>query len=238
MKAMILAAGEGTRLRPLTDTISKVMVEIGGKPLLEHNINLAKSYGIRDLVINVYYQPNKIVDYFQDGNQFGVHIDYSKEKELLGSAGGVKNVEEKLTEPFFLLYGDNFTNCNLASLLLAHQKSKAICTIALFDIKKNKNSGIAGGRVLINEDHSVRQFIEGGAAISDLVNAGVYVLDPKIFKYIPTGQKYDFGKDLFPQLLQNGITINTYQLGDKEYVFGCDTIECYEKTQTFFKKIK
>jgi len=205
MKAMILAAGEGTRLRPLTDNIPKVLVEINGKPILEHNINLARQYGVRDIIINVCYKADQIMDYFQDGAKFGVSIVYSREEELLGSAGAVKKVEKEfisasagprlmaVAEPFFLLYGDNVTNCNLENLLLAHQKNKTICTMAIHDMTKNKNSGIGRGRVLLNSDRSVKEFMENADEMSSLVSAGSYVLEPEIFKYIPEGQKYDFG---------------------------------------------
>ncbi len=238
MKAMILAAGEGTRLRPLTDNIPKVLVKINGKPILEHNINLARQYGVRDIIINVCYKADQIMDYFGDGEKFGVSIVYSREEELLGSAGAVKKVEKEFTEPFFLLYGDNVTNCNLENLLSAHQKNTTICTMAIHDMTKNKNSGIGRGRVLLNPDRSVKQFMENADDMSDLVSAGSYVLEPEIFKYIPEGQKYDFGWDVFPSLLRNNIKIGTYQFSEEEYVFGCDNIEGYHRTQEFFKTIK
>ena len=258
MKAMILAAGEGTRLRPLTDNTHKVLVKINGKPILEHNINLARQYGVRDIIINVCYKADQIMDYFQDGAKFGVSIVYSREEELLGSAGGVKKVAKEFTEPFFLLYGDNVTNCNLDNLLLTHQENtkvfsaltqerkqvsshlirlenKTICTMAIHDMTKNKNSGIGRGRVLLNSDRSVKQFMENADEMSDLVSAGSYVLEPEIFKYILEGQKYDFGWDVFPLLLRKNIKIGTYQFSEAEYVFGCDNIEGYHRTQDFFQ---
>ncbi len=234
---MILAAGEGTRLRPLTDNIPKVLVEINGKPILEHNINLARQYGVQDIIINVCYKADQIMDYFQDGEKFGVSIVYSQEKELLGSAGAIKKLEKEFVEPFFLLYGDNVTNCNLEKLLAVHKKNKTICTMAIHDMTKNKNSGIGRGRVLLNPDRSVKQFVENADELSDLVSAGSYVLEPEIFKYIPGGQKYDFGLDVFPSLLRDNIKIGTYQFSEEEYVFGCDNIEGYHRTQDFFTNI-
>ena len=231
---MILAAGDGTRLRPLTNNLPKVMVKIDGKPLLEHNINLARQYGVRDIIINVCYKAEQIMGYFQDGKKFGVSIIYSREEALLGSAGGVKKVKKEFTEPFFLLYGDNLSNCNLKALLLAHKKNKTICTLAIFDKIKNKNIGIGGGRMLLNKDKTVRQFVESGEKIGNLCNAGIYVLEPEIFKYIPSGKKYDFGKDVFPLLLRRNIKIGTYKLGKNEYLCGCDTMECYRQTQKFY----
>lgn len=237
MKAMVLAAGEGTRLRPLTNNIPKVMIKIGRKPLLQHNIELAEAFGVNKFYINVHFKSDKIIDYFESIKK-RFSITYSKEKKLLGSAGGVKKLEKNFNEPFLLLYGDNFTNCDLGELFESHNKSSAICTIAIFDIAKHNNSGIAGGRVVINKDKSVRQFVEGGAKISNFVNAGVYVLDPKIFKFIPKNRIFDFGRDLFPLLLKKNIRINTYLLGKEEYVFGCDNLECYKKTKLFFKTVK
>lgn len=236
MKAMILAAGEGSRLRPLTDHLPKVMVEIDDKPLLEYNINLANKYGVREIIINVHYKPNRITGYFKSGKKFGVKIYYSREKSLLGSAGGVKKVEKRLSEPFFLLYGDNFTNCNLKKLLAKHKKNKTICTIAVFDKNQSKNSGIAGGRVLLKKDGNVERFVEGGAAISNLVNAGIYVVDPKIFNYIPKRKVYDFGKDLFPLLLNKKIPIGAHLLDKSEFVFGCDNLVCLKSAKKFIKK--
>ncbi|MFA6105012.1 MAG: nucleotidyltransferase family protein [Patescibacteria group bacterium] len=235
MKAMILAAGEGVRLRPLTNNIPKVMVKIDGKPLLEHNVNLVRSYGVREIITNVHYKPEIISNYFQDGDKFGVSIFYSKEKELLGSAGGIKKVANKLNKTFFVLYGDNLSNCNLKDLLTTHKKNKTICTLVIFDKIKNKNTGKGGGRILLNKDKTVRQFIENGEEISNFCNAGIYVLEPEIFKYIPNGKKFDFGNDVFPLLLKRNIKIGTYKLGKKGYLYACDTMKYYRQTQDFFK---
>ncbi len=238
MKAAILAAGEGSRLRPLTNNLPKVMVKIDGKPLLEHSINLAHRYGVREVIVSVNYKKESIIKYFKDGAEFGVSIFYSKENPPLGTAGGVKKDAKKLTEPFFVLYGDNLTNCNLKALLAAHKKNKTICTLAIFDKVKNKNIGAGAGRILLNKDKTVKQFVEVGKKISNLVNAGVYVLEPEIFKYIPSEKKYDFGRDVFPSLLQRNIKIGTYKMGQNEYLCGSDTMEYYRQTQKFFKHNK
>ncbi len=238
IKAAILAAGEGSRLRPLTNNIPKVMVTIDGKPLLEHSVNLAHSYGVREVIVSVNYKKEAIINYFKDGTKFGVSIFYSKENPPLGTAGGVKKDAKKLTKPFFVLYGDNLTNCNLKNLLAAHKKNKTICTLAIFDKVKNKNIGAGAGRILLNKDKTVKQFVEVGKKISNLVNAGVYVLEPEIFKYIPSGKKYDFGRDVFPLLLKRGVKIGTYKMGKKEYLCGSDTMEYYQATQNLYKRNK
>ncbi len=203
MKAMILAAGKSTRLRPFTDNKSKIMMEIGGKPILEYNLDIVKKAGIKDIYINLHHAPENITNYFGQGKRFGVNIIYSKEKNILGSAGAIKKIEKEFKETFFVVYGDNFTNCNLKKLLEFHKKNKGIITIAIFDRTKNKNSGIAGGRVVYNKKtFKIKSFREGSNNKILFVNAGIYVLEPEILKYIPKNKFYDFGKDLFPLLLK------------------------------------
>lgn len=235
---MILVAGKSTRLRSFIDNKSKVMLEIDGKPILEYNLNIVKKTGIRKIYINLYYAPESITDYFGSGTKFGVNITYSKEKNILGSAGAVKKLENEFNETFFVVYGDNFTNCNLNKLLKAHKKNKGIITMAIFNRTKNKNSGIAGGTVLYDKKTlKIKSFTEGNSAESDFVNAGIYVLEPEILNYIPRNKFYDFGKDLFPLLIKKKIDIHAYLMPENECVFGIDTIECYKKTQNFWRKL-
>ena len=113
---MLLAAGLGTRLRPMTETVPKCMISIAGKPLLEHNIGVLRDYGVTDLVINLHHLPQLVIDHFGDGERFGIRIKYSLEPELLGTAGGVKKVEPFFDGPFFVWYGDNLSTCRLDRL--------------------------------------------------------------------------------------------------------------------------
>src|SRR5581483_5085395 len=132
MHAVILAAGEGQRLRPLTDMAPKPMLPVAGIPLLEHNVRLLAKYGITDLFINTHYRAQSIKDYFADGSAFGVTIAYSHEERLLGTSGALLPLRSFLTQTFLVLYGDNLTSCNLRALIDAHREKRAAVTLALF----------------------------------------------------------------------------------------------------------
>lgn len=233
MKALILAAGIGSRLGL---DIPKPMYEIEEKPVLEHNILLLKKYGIKDIVINLHYRPEIIKEYFEDGKKRGVNISYSYEEELLGTSGAVKKVNLFEDEVGLIVYGDNFTDINLKEMLEAHNESKPYATIALFDPNKNVNSGIAGGKVNIDNNRKIISFTEGSDNSSNgYVNAGIYVLDQKIFDIIPEGVS-DFGKDIFPKLLESNKTIKGY-ITDS-FVLAIDTKEALASTQEQIKKEK
>src|SRR5258706_5952688 len=132
-RAMLLAAGGGTRLKPLTDNRPKPMLPLGGRPLIEHTIRQLVKAGVRDAVINLCHCPEAVIDYFGDGSNFGLNLTYSVEAELLGTAGGLKNVADFFRgEPFYLMYGDNLSTCNLSQLAQAHEKHGGIATTALF----------------------------------------------------------------------------------------------------------
>jgi len=133
MKAIILCAGRGERLRPLTDTIPKPMIPINNKPVLEYIINLLKKNGIKDIAINTSHLPEKIREYFGDGKKFGVKITYSFEPEMLGTSGALNNFRHffNTNEPFLVFYGDNITNIDLKKMLEFHKQKNAIATLAL-----------------------------------------------------------------------------------------------------------
>jgi len=228
MKAIILAAGEGTRLRPMTDSIPKPMVRIGGKPLLEYIIRLLRRYGIVDILVPLNRYPDVVKNYFDDGTKWGVRISYSAEEKLLGTAGAVKELESHLSNTFLVVYGDNLNNCNIAQLMNFHQERGGIGAIAVFEIENPTSSGI----VKMNKEQRILRFLEKPREkqiFSKLVNAGIYILEPRIFPYIPKGQVYDFGKDLFPRLLGEGEYLYGYIM--TEYLLGIDTIEAYNRAQ-------
>ena len=240
MKAMLLAAGKGSRLKPLTEKLPKVMLKVGDKPLLEHNLNLLNNFGVEEIFINLHHLPELIVDYFGSGRELGIKITYSREKEILGSAGAVKKIEGSLNNVFFVIYGDNLSNCNLEKLLAEHKRNRGIATIAVFDMTKNKNSGIGTGRVIFDKSTNViTDFLEGEEhkIKSNYVNAGIYILEPEILNYIPAGQFYDFGKELFPLLLKKGVATHVYKMPENEYLFGSDNIDCFNRTNEFYKKL-
>lgn len=210
MRALILSGGLGTRLRPLTNTIPKVMVDIGGKPLLYYHINLLKKYGILDIWINLHYLPDKIIDYFGDGKSFGVNIRYSLEKELLGTAGSLKNPESNIESyftdtDFLVIYGDNLLNINYSKLIEFHHEKQAFVSIALYTHPEPWTKGV----VEIDSNKRIQKFIEKPpkeSNPSNLVNSGIYICNPKIMDYI-TPNFCDFGFDVFPKLLSKGLPL-------------------------------
>lgn len=203
MKAVVMAGGEGSRLRPLTVARPKPMVPIVGKPVMEHILNLLKAHGITDVVVTVQYLANNIEDYFGDGSQFGMNIAYSREEVPLGTAGSVKNAEALLDEPFIVISGDALTDFNLSEIIQFHLEKKSLATLTLAHVANPLEYGV----IITNEEGHITQFLEKpswGEVFSDTINTGVYVLDPKIFSYFEKGKPFDFSQELFPLMLKNG----------------------------------
>jgi len=200
-KAMILAAGRGTRLRPLGLGLPKPMVLVGGKPLLEYTIDLLTQFGVREIVINLNYQQEMIRRHFGNGSRWGIHIHYSHEKRLLGTAGGVKAVEGFFDKTFLVWYGDNLCYFDLRELMIFHNSKGGIATLALHTRSDPCKSGI----VSMGDGGRIERFLEKprrSQLFSNLVNSGIYVLEPEVLNYIPKEQFFDFGKDLFPSLIK------------------------------------
>ncbi len=202
---MILAAGLGTRLRPLTEEISKPMVPIVNRPVMEHIVELLAHHGFREIFVNLHYHPEVIVDHFGDGSRFGVSITYSHEEELLGTAGGVKKLEDELGEGTFLVMsGDALTDLDLSALVEFHQGKGGLATLVLTPVSDPSKYGV----VIVDEEHRVVGFQEKPAreeARSFLANSGIYVFEPEILDLIPSGRTYDFGRDLFPKMVREGL---------------------------------
>ena len=209
MKAMILAAGEGQRLRPLTNTTPKPMLPLANRPLLEHIIIYLRNCGVTDFAVNLYHLPTAVIDYFGNGRKWDVTIRYSIEEQLLGSAGGVKKFENFFNDTFIVYYGDVFTQADLRPMIELHRKSGAAATMGLYQVPDPWNRGI----VQLNEDSTIIKFAEKpprNQVFSDLANAGIYILEPDVFNQIPAEQVYDFGHDVFPNLLAQGAKITGY----------------------------
>ncbi len=227
MKALILAAGKGERLKGTVDDIPKPMIEYRGKPVLQHNVELCRRFGIRELFINTHHLPDVMKNHFGDGGHFGVKISYSFEETLLGTAGALNNFREQLSDgPFFVLYGDNYSDFDLGSLVKEFQRHDCIGVIGFHYRKDVSQSGVgefaADGRII--------RFIEKpgpGLTDSHWVNAGVYCLSPAIFRFIPAGNS-DFGKDVFPHLLKDGVPI--YSVCSDEQVKAFDTPDLLRDT--------
>lgn len=203
MKAMIMAAGVGSRLMPLTLDIPKPMVPMGNRPLMEIIVELLRQQGVTEMIANLHYHAGIIENYFGNGSDFGVSMHYSPEKELMGTAGGVKLCEWFLDDTFVIVSGDALTDINLEALVADHRAKGAIATIALKEVPDVEHFGV----VVCDENGRIIKFQEKPRpeeALSHLANTGIYVFEPEIFKYIPPHQFYDFGKQVFPQLVKLG----------------------------------
>ncbi len=223
---MVLAAGEGTRLRPLTLLLPKPMVPIVGTPLLEHTLTWLAGQGVSEAAINLYHRPQAIPDHF--GSQFaGVRLHYFFEDTLRGTAGGVGAAARLFQdEPFFVVYGDNLIHADLRRLAEFHRSSGGEATISLFHHPNPTAAGIVG----LGDDGRVTRFVEKPPAdevFSDLANAGVYVLNPSVLSVIPPDAPSDFGRDVFPDLLLRGVPLYGVMLGG--YLQDTGTPEAYRQ---------
>lgn len=214
MKAMIMAAGVGSRLMPLTSAIPKPMIPMANRPLMENTVQLLSQYGIKEIIANLHHHGEIIRNYFGGGESWGVDMHYSPEMELMGTAGGVKKCEWFLDETFVVISGDALTDINLGKLLTEHQRRGSLATIALKPVDEVEQFGV----VVTDDEGKIARFQEKPRpqeALSRTVNTGIYIFEPDIFKYIPKGEFYDFGKQLFPYLVEMaapfyGISIDEY----------------------------
>jgi mannose-1-phosphate guanylyltransferase / phosphomannomutase len=202
MRAVLMAGGSGTRLRPLTCDLPKPMVPLLNRPIAEHIINLLKRHGIDEVIATLHYLPDVLRDYFQDGSEFGVRMSYAVEEQTpLGTAGCVKNVEELLTDTFLVISGDSVTDFDLTQAIAFHRDRRSKATIVL----KRVPNPLEFGVVITDENGRIRRFLEKPSTsevFSDTVNTGIYILDPEVLQYIPKNKEADFSKDLFPKLLE------------------------------------
>jgi mannose-1-phosphate guanylyltransferase / phosphomannomutase len=209
MKAVVMAGGEGTRLRPLTSNQPKPMVSVAGRPCMEHIVELVKQHGISDLVATLAYMPQIIRGYFGGGSHLGVEIDYSVEEVPAGTAGSVKLCEHYVDETFLVVSGDALTDIDLSAVVDFHRRSGAVATLAL----KRVPNPLEFGVVITDPDGRVERFLEKptwGEVFSDTINTGIYVLEPDVLDHIPDEEPYDFSKELFPRLLEAGAPLFGY----------------------------
>lgn len=200
MKAVILVGGEGTRLRPLTYTICKSMVPVVGKPFLEHVLLWLRENGVSEVILTLHYLPEKIREYFGGGEGMGIKLRYVMERERLGTAGAVKNAEEFLDETFFVLNGDIFMRMDLGEMLSYHRKKGSKVTIALTPVENPQ----AFGLVNTDEEGRIISFVEKPKPEeikTNLINAGIYILEPEILSYMEKGKRLMFETDIFPKLI-------------------------------------
>lgn len=221
---MVLAAGKGTRLHSLTETVPKPMIPVAGKPVLAHIIEWLRRYGIHQVAINLHYQPEVIREYFDDVSWRGVEIVYSEEPELLGTAGGVRKMEAFFGDPFLVVYGDVLTDLDLGELLAVHLSHDSLphATLVLDRRKDSAQCGV----VEIDGRGRIRDFVEkppSGSSCSPWVNSGIMILDRVLLKSIPAGQFCDFGRDVFPDWLRNGIVLYGWKMPEGSYLIDMGT---------------
>ncbi len=217
MKAMILAAGKGTRVRPITHTIPKPMIPILQKPVMEFLLELLKEHGFTEVMVNVSHLAEEIENYFRDGQRFGVEIAYSFEGRIqdgeligdaLGSAGGLKkiqNFQSFFDDTFVVLCGDALIDLDLTEAVRRHREKGAMASLITKRVPKDQVSSY--GVVVTDADGRVRSFQEKPAvdeAASNMINTGIYIFEPEVLDFVPSGQPFDIGSDLFPKLVAAG----------------------------------
>ncbi len=203
MQAVIMAGGFGTRLHPLTCNIPKPMVPLNNVPIIEHVIRLLKGYGITDIVVLLYFQPEVITDYLGDGSRWGVTLQYLRPEMDLGTAGAVKYAEPLLKERFLVISGDLLTDFDLRKGIAFHNKAASKVTIFLTHVPNPLSYGL----VITEHNGRIKQFLEKpswGQVFSDLINTGIYIIEPDVLKFITPGVPFDFSNDLFPIIMKNG----------------------------------
>jgi NDP-sugar pyrophosphorylase family protein len=235
-KALVLAAGEGTRLRPLTFDRPKPMLPINGRPLLEYTVEWLRQHGIRDIAINLNYCPDVIVNYFGDGAGMDVRIAYSYENPILGTAGAARKLNGFLGDsPLVVMYGDVLTNMNLFALLAFHEQARerdprTQVTMSLYHVPNPTEVGLVG----LDETGKITRFVEKPSpdqVFTDLANAGVLVIEPDAIKPIPPDTFYDFGRHLFPQLLLAGVSMYGWVIPHDTYLLDIGTPDKYAQAQ-------
>jgi mannose-1-phosphate guanylyltransferase/phosphomannomutase len=208
-KAVIMAGGFGTRLRPITMNLPKPMAPMLNMPMVEHIVNLLKRSNITDMVSLLYFQPEKITSYFGNGSEFGVSMKYMQAMADYGTAGAVRYAQEHLTERFIVISGDVLTDFDLSEAIKFHEEKKAKATIIL----TQASNPLAFGIVMTDKDGKINRFLEKpswGEVFSDTINTGIYILEPDVLDLIPYQKDFDFSKDLFPLMLQKGLPLYGY----------------------------
>jgi mannose-1-phosphate guanylyltransferase / phosphomannomutase len=210
MKAVIMAGGFGTRMRPLTINLPKPMIPMVNRPIMEIIVDLLKKHKLTDLLAVVFYQPEIITEYFHDGSEFGVQMQYKAAESDLGTAGSVKNCQALLgKERFVVISGDVLTDFDLTAAIQFHEKNKAKATMILTRVE----NPLAFGVVITDQEGKITRFLEKptwGEVFSDTVNTGIYILEPEVLDLIPEKAEFDFSKNLFPKMLEEGMPLYGY----------------------------
>jgi NDP-sugar pyrophosphorylase family protein len=236
MKVVLLAAGEGTRLGGLTEEVPKVLLPVNGVPPIEHTIRRLKAQGFRDMYINLHHLPEAIRDHLEDGRRFGVSITYSYEPEILGTAGAIHKLLPQLGgEPFLVVYGDNFTDCDFRGLVQSQSQSRAAAVIAVHWREDVTSSGVV---VFDEKSGHIEKLVEKpspgeAGTLGHWVSAGVFVLNKEITELIPPGFS-DFGRDIFPRAFERGIVLHAFKVNNAIWI---DTPKAYERAQELWRQM-
>jgi mannose-1-phosphate guanylyltransferase / phosphomannomutase len=209
MKSVVMAGGQGTRLRPLTSNQPKPMVPVANKPMMEHVVELMKKHGLTETVVTLQFLPTIIKNYFDDGSDWGMSINYVTEESPMGTAGGVLNARAFLDRTFLVVSGDALTDIDLTSAARFHRKTGSKVTIVL----KSVDNPLEFGLVICDPDGRITKFLEKpgwGEVFSDTINTGIYIIEPEVLDFIPEDRPYDFSKELFPRLLEEGWPLYGY----------------------------
>lgn len=229
MRAVLMAGGSGTRLRPLTCDLPKPMVPILNRPITEHILHLLKRHGIREVIVTLHYLPDAIRNHFGDGSHFDMKLIYVVEEDQpLGTAGCVRNVSGLLDGTFLVISGDSVTDFDLSAALHFHCEHKSHATLIL----RRVSEPMAFGLVITDEQHRIQRFLEKPSTseiFSDTVNTGIYILEPHVLEYLEMGKPSDFSHDLFPLLLAQGVPMYGYIAEG----YWCDvgSLETYRQVQ-------
>lgn len=231
MKAVVMAGGEGTRLRPMTSSMPKPLLPVANRPIMEHVLRLLKRHGLSETVVTVQFLASLVKNYFGgDGEELGMELSYANEEKPLGTAGSVKNAEEALKDDTFLVIsGDALTDFDLTDLIAFHKEKGGLVTVCLTRVPNPLEFGIT----IVDEQGQVERFLEkptwGGQVFSDTVNTGIYVMEPEVFNYVEADASVDWSGDVFPQLMKEGKPIYGYVA--EGYWEDVGTHESYVKAQ-------
>jgi mannose-1-phosphate guanylyltransferase len=232
-KALVLAGGIGTRLKPITHEIPKPLVPLHDKPIIQHTLDLLKKYGIKDVILSVGYRREKIKEYFGNGKRFGLNITYIEEDEPLGTGGPLRLAKEFLTETFVMCNGDELKNIDLFDMYMFHKERGGKATIALTTVEDPSTFGVAK-----MDGNKIVQFVEKpkrGTEPSKLINSGLYILEPEVIDYVPKKGKSMMEIDVFPKIAREGKLFG-YPFSGQWFDTG--TLERYEKAIKEWKDIE
>jgi mannose-1-phosphate guanylyltransferase len=231
MRAMILAAGFGTRLKPLTLSLPKPMFPVLNRPLLEHTLNFLSSQGIQDIIVNVHHLPNKIVDHFGDGSKFGVRLKFSHEEEILGTAGGLKKAQPFLEdETFLVINSDVLADIDLTKVLSFHNEKKSCLTLVVRqDAHPEKYKPIE-----LADDGRITRFVDASinnppTTTQRVMFTGIQIMEPEIFSRIPSGKFFGTAEGVFPAMIEDGLPV--YGVLHNKYWIDMGTRETYIQAQ-------